>query len=738
MSKPEFPSSDQSPHLPHPMMSYHRPESAKPAKPEPVITMPLVVRALRRWWKWAAPLGLILAAATGALLYFVFEPTYEASAWLQIEERPLYIAFESKENSTKFVQTQVELIRSPLVLAPVISRPEIARLRELQPDRGVESSMDHLARNLKIKSVGNSELFTVSWQGPSKEDAAAIVNAIVDSYMALRQHQETQRMQNVIELVQQERDRQEAEVQRRQDRVRQLSTEATAKDPLAVRTDEKGIAVLNQLTAIQERLTEAQVRRLLLEAEIASYGESTPKPQVAEDEVEKALLENPDMLAQESYLSQLQAELSQLEALLAKGKDDPRYQKKLAEFQQRTAAIEQFRGDLRGRIRADMQRVSLAQNEKRLNELKSDLSSANRIEEHLLAKIAEVRGNMAASSESSTDLLFEQADLNREQDVFERIASRLVALKTEQRAPERVSLMQRAEVPTAPMVTMATLYKKMGVASMGAFCMPFALFVLLERLLRRVSDAQQLKDEFRLPVVGEIARLPAAGGLGRVGSRRREDLQLFQESVDTLRISLITSESLRDMQVLAVTSAGSNEGKTSVAVQLAVSIARASGQKTLLIDGDLRSPDVHNVLGLEASPGLAELLAHESQLKDDVIQSWSSQVDVLSAGRLRISPHRLLGNGDFYELLEELRPRYRYIIVDTPPVLSASEAVILNRAADACLLCTMRDVSRVDQVIETHARLVAAGAKPVGTVLNGVPTRQYGYYYGRYGYTIDS
>jgi capsular exopolysaccharide synthesis family protein len=323
------------------------------------------------------------------------------------------------------------------------------------------------------------------------------------------------------------------------------------------------------------------------------------------------------------------------------------------------------------------------------------------------------------------ELAFLQGDLSREEEVFERIASRLMALRTEQRAPERVNRLQSAEVPTAPVVSVATLYKKMGLACFGSFLLPFALAVLRERLLQRVGDVRQLREDLHLPVVGQIAQLPLrAHSLQQTASRRaREDLQLFQESVDALRVCLMTSESLQDMRVLAVTSAANNEGKTSVAVQLAVSIAGACGEKTLLIDGDLRSPDVHRVLGVAGRPGLAELLAHECRIEDGAIQNWSN---------------RLLGNGAFGELLEELRRRYRYIVIDTPPVLAASEAVILARAADACLLCAMRDVSRVEQVREVGSRLAVAGAEPVGIVLSGIPSRQYGYYYGRYSYKIEA
>ena len=191
------------------------------------------------------------------------------------------------------------------------------------------------------------------------------------------------------------------------------------------------------------------------------------------------------------------------------------------------------------------------------------------------------------------------------------------------------------------------------------------------------------------------------------------------------------------MKVLAVTSSTNREGKTSVAVQLAVSIARASGQPTLLIDGDMRSPDIHNVLQVPLQPGLGDVLAGQCSLKDAIVSDSNEGVHLLPAGKLHASPHKLLGNGVLGPLFEEVRGLYRYIVVDTPPVLAAGEALVLARAADASLLCAMRDVSRVDQIKKTHERLLAAGARPVGIVLNGIPAKRYTYRYGSYAYSQE-
>jgi Mrp family chromosome partitioning ATPase len=93
-----------------------------------------------------------------------------------------------------------------------------------------------------------------------------------------------------------------------------------------------------------------------------------------------------------------------------------------------------------------------------------------------------------------------------------------------------------------------------------------------------------------------------------------------------------------------------------------------------------------------------------------------------------------LANGVFGALLESVPEDYRYVIIDTPPVLAASESLVLAKSADAFLLCAMRDVSRVSQVKKATERLVAAGGRLAGTVLSGVPISQYVHRYGSYPY----
>jgi capsular exopolysaccharide synthesis family protein len=212
---------------------------------------------------------------------------------------------------------------------------------------------------------------------------------------------------------------------------------------------------------------------------------------------------------------------------------------------------------------------------------------------------------------------------------------------------------------------------------------------------------------------------------------------LFEESVDSLRTYLSLSSHAQEHRIIAVCSAVSGEGKTSLAAQLAVCIARATREPTLLIDGDLRSPDVHDVFELQQSPGLAEVLQQDESLEESIDTSFSERLHILTAGRLRTNPHRLLGSGDFESIVERLKTTYRYIIIDTPPVLPASESLVFARSADTTILCMRRDFSRLDQSKAALSRMAAAGIHISGAVLNGIPSRQYAYRYGTYNYEVS-
>jgi capsular exopolysaccharide synthesis family protein len=323
--------------------------------------------------------------------------------------------------------------------------------------------------------------------------------------------------------------------------------------------------------------------------------------------------------------------------------------------------------------------------------------------------------------------------LAREEKVFEMIASRKLALQTEMRAPARVKFQRRADVPVIPVEPLP--YKVLILACVTAFGVPFGLAVLKELLVRRVSDVDQLARESKLRVLGEIAELPVrnvAVSPRRISARLQRDAHVFAESINSLRTNLTLASDLRDNRVFAVMSAVSGESKSSVATSLAMSFANATGRPTLVIDGDMRSPDVASMLKTKAAPGLFEVLSGKCELEDCIQHVADSQVYVLAAGKADRTAHQYLTVKAAEALVERLRSKFQTILIDTPPVLGASEAIILAKAADAGLFCSLSGVSKIQQIQLAIDRLERADVNVAGAVLSGSTVKRYAYRYGYY------
>ncbi len=146
-----------------------------------------------------------------------------------------------------------------------------------------------------------------------------------------------------------------------------------------------------------------------------------------------------------------------------------------------------------------------------------------------------------------------------------------------------------------------------------------------------------------------------------------------------------------------MTSPSSGEGKSTVTTNLAASIA-ATGVRVLVVEADLRRPQVHNYFGVEGGAGLTDILIGRAELAD-VVQPWRSpNLHILAAGRIPPNPSELLGSHQMRELMTQLQERYDVVLYDTPPVLPVPDAAILSRTVGGVLLVTSIDHTRRDEV----------------------------------------
>jgi capsular exopolysaccharide synthesis family protein len=477
----------------------------------------------------------------------------------------------------------------------------------------------------------------------------------------------------------------------------------------------------------------AEVDRQILELKMQAFEELIAKEQaeVPEAKLDQAVDSQSSIVAMKNALLEKKDRLKEYERTLVRGNQDRLYVTLQEEIRVDEENLQKTRSELRDSVREEIAAKMGNEHKDALARGRAELDSARLMERLLRERNDALKKDVQEATGDTLQLEFKQAELARAEQVFTIIADRAIKLRTEQRAPSRVMCLLKADPPVAPVEWLP--FKRMAVAGVGGMGLLLLLAMAWEWFAHRVSDSQQIELHARLPVLGEITRLPVSAGVRRrsLSGRAGRDLGMFEESIDSLRTSLVLSKP-QDMQVLAITSASNSEGKTSVALQLAVSIARSTGQRVLLIDADMRSPDIHELLEIRHSPGLAEVLGHKCVLQEAIVTEWSKFVHVIPAGKLTTSPHKLLGNGALKTLLDEVRGDYRYVVIDTPPILAASEALVLAKAADACLFCAMRDVSRIDRIRRSCDRLAAAGANPIGVVLSGISIREYSHEYGSY------
>lgn len=209
------------------------------------------------------------------------------------------------------------------------------------------------------------------------------------------------------------------------------------------------------------------------------------------------------------------------------------------------------------------------------------------------------------------------------------------------------------------------------------------------------------------------------------------------EAYRTLRTNIQFSSFDKKIQTIVITSSGPSEGKSTTASNLAVVLAE-SGSKTLLIDCDQRKPKLHKVFFTSNNCGLSDILVGKENFQDAVKQTESSNLDILTSGTKPPNPAELLASTKMKDFIESLRETYEYIILDTPPIIAVTDAQLLSRYADGCLLVVASNQAERAAAIKSKELLQKVNAKILGVVLNKVDVKEKGYYGYYYGYYDDS
>jgi succinoglycan biosynthesis transport protein ExoP len=276
-----------------------------------------------------------------------------------------------------------------------------------------------------------------------------------------------------------------------------------------------------------------------------------------------------------------------------------------------------------------------------------------------------------------------------------------------------VAVSSPAELPRTPESTSKAFYLVGGVLLGLVLGMGGA--VLREMFDRRIKDYVSIEAVAGAPVLGYIPRDRYAASRPLVVVE--DSLSIEAEAYRRLRTNLRVLTLEHDRHSLLVTSAVAGEGKTLIATNLAFAFAQA-GHRVVLVDADMRSARLSEMLGLGGGPGLSDVLSGTAPEK--LHEEQSLPLSVLSSGTPLVNPSELLESDGFASLLHSLKQRADLVIMDSPPLLPVSDAAIVARAVDAVLLVARVASTQEDQLDAAADSLAAVDRQPVGAVVNGL------------------
>lgn len=690
-----------------------------------------------------------IATALAIVISLVLPTRYEAVGKLTVDfdspgagDLDVMAKAAGVDPETK-LQTQVNILRTDSLAWEVIKRlhldqtPETAYRKFVvgppacvsNPGQGPDSLSPECKRNLldefhnrlHVQSVPKSEIIEIRFRCRSRELAAKVVNTLAETYVDRNFQTKYQAGIRVSDWLSGQLD----EVKQKAETAEEKFI-AYQKQTGIIGTDENHNVLIEHLNAINQQLVIAEANRIVQEA---SY-------RIAESGDPEALIGitpgSPLQLlhAQETNLRIQYAQLSakygdaypkviQLQAQLEKAAQETKRE------------LDHARQMLREEYDASLQRESLLRQEFERQKQQSYSTNAAAVQVALLKR------DVDASRE-----LYEQLSKKLKE------AGILAGLKA-----TNVTIIDPAEIPIHPAEPRPMLNLALGMLA-GSLCGVMLCF-LHENVDTTIATPNDVAHIGSLPALGIVPRVTDGNGRSRlvpsfngngngvqknivgVAALQKPESEMA-DAYRSLRTALLLSSAGAPPKVLLITSALPREGKTTTSVNTAVVFAQRN-RRVLLIDGDLRRADVRRYFDLPRGGGLSAALVGEPPSKFYVTHPDLPNLTILPAGNRPPKPPDLLDSDRMRELMAMWRAEFDQVIIDAPPVIGMSDAVILSTLADTVVLVVRAQQSRKHELSRTVEILASVDANVGGAIINDFDLHAFGYYgygssslYGRY------
>ena len=671
------------------------------------------------------------ALAVGAALTLLMTPIYTAKATLQIDREAARV-FNSEEvapresmiQGEEFFQTQYGLLRSRSLTERVIENlglassdvtlealgvepPPSAGSAAAQASRRRAAALEAVQENLSVSPIRGSRLVAVGYDNPDPVVAARIANGFAENFIQANLDRKFESSAYAREFL-------EERIAQTKDRLesaeRQLVAYAANQQIINISEPGSGEANIgstqsltsNNLVAINGALAEARAARVAAEERWRSARTS-------------ALMTLPEVLQNPTI-----QRLSEQRAVLGAS-----YQQKLSIYQPDFPEMVQLKAQI---DEADGQIQALADNIR--SSIQSQYEIAARQELSLQAQVTVLTGDVLDLRDRSIQYNILQRELDTTRTLYEGLLQRYKEVGvTGGVTANNISVVDRAAPPEKP--SKPNLLLNIALAALLGLGLGVVAALVLEALDETLATPDDAESKLGVPVLGVIPLLEK----GQTTAEALADLRSgFSEAYYSLRTALQFSTPDGAPSSLLITSARPAEGKSTTAYAIALNLARV-GRRVLLVDGDLRNPSMHRVVGVENERGMSNLLSGSADLASVVQRTSLENLFFIPCGPLPPNPAELWGGDRLRQVVVEARNNFDHVVIDGPPVLGFADSPLLAASVGGVVFVVESRGTRRGQARGALRRLKVGHAHLLGLVLSKFSAKSTSY--GGYDYAYD-
>ncbi len=699
----------------------------------------IAVGVLRRWY--IVLLVFIVTCAIGIpVIWLGIKPVYVMTGAIRVAPIiPNILTGEADSgiisNYRSFVNTQAEMIVSGRVIERVADelvekkssflknyKPDIqTRLKEELKGKGTDQEpaalLKHAINNGVIKALANNqtELIGVIMESADAEEARQIVDAFIRNYMAIEGSSSAQDEDRNLRVLEDERKVLAGTLDRQRNSIQQLAQEYGSTS-LTGRQD----MMLQRVAFLLGELTKAEAKRINLETRIQLAEQTTEQPIAPEQMLgmrNEYINSNPMVQELNRNIVQLEKDLIVAKQVLAP--TNPALEQKQQLVEALKKVLEQKRQEASQSFNDVVSEQISQTNQEQLANMQLELEQVAAYENRLREKLSseDVQTIEVGRKQLAIQDLQDQLALTKE--MYETIARRIKEVEMERKRPARISVAYNAEISEIK----DKRVKYSAALVFGALAFGMMLAFLTDKADKSLRTPEDVTRRIGIRIIGTTTS-PVAAEKFLLPSLVVEDYQNIRANLGLLNGGGLPKK-------LVVTSPSMRDGKTTCAINLATSISK-SGKRVLLIDGDLRKPDIHRLLGIpEGMKNIQEVLLAQAD-KKAIYTLAATGLDVLTSdSHENIDPYELLALPTSSQNIEKFSRNYDHVIIDTPPVLAFPDALIWAKMADAVILTSLAGRTTAPDLKEAMNKLAGIQVKVLGTVLSNVSA---GHNYYRYGY----